>query len=541
MDSKKFSVYNKTRDDFLCPAIVIVDAVLEPLKVLKVLIEGLPARAEDGLWLTHFKGIPVARTLSPFDLVYLDGEYRVVHSIEVSSDSDFAPFKGLPESALVLPPGSLSGSGTRTGDYLVIRVTEPAVSQAPNQAPRVPLSTNSTVITQATRSLRDLTPNTRFTSPSFPAAAAPPPQAPNSPLDQFLNTHPSSNVAPGPLNRSSQPTINAAPGKPVPVPASSMHQNQGAAPATDHRSAELRSAELRSAELRSAEPRSAEPRSTEPRSPAPVAVALNRVPEPAVEATRNRTAAFSATLISERVRAALAKEKAVSEPRAIVPTPTPVARFPQPPKARRRTTASALANTAIRDSKNAPAPFERPLTRPAAVAPARLAAMPQVPLDPSPAISPAMPPKPALPSPSTAPKPSPFANPQYFTNQLESESEEPSRTVRFLRWLFPELTIRTAPKPRDRRRASRLPLPGLVAYFFTGGAPTPHKIGDISVTGFYLQTEERWMPGTIIRMTLQRLGAKGQETGENITVHSRVVRWGADGGGFEFVLSGFLE
>jgi hypothetical protein len=517
MDSKKFSVYNKTRDDVLCPGIVIVDAVLEPLKVLKVLIEGLPVRAEDGLWLTHFKGIPVARTLSPFDLVYLDNEYRVVHSIEVSSDSDFAPFKALPESALVLPAGSLSGSGTRTGDYLVIRVTEPTVNLAANQAPRVPVPTSSTVITQATRSLRDLTPHTRFTSASFPAPPAPPPHAPNSPLDQFFSTHPSSNSAPGPANRSSQTTINAAPGKPVPVPASSMHQNLGAAPARDHASGE-------------------------PRAAAPGAAAVNRVPQPAVEATPNRPAAFSAALISERVRAALAKEKAVSEPRAIVPSPTPVARFPQPPKARRRTTASALANTAIRDSKNAPDPFERPLNRPAAVAPARLAAMPQVPPNPPPAVSPAMPPRPAFPPASNAPKPAPFANPQYFTSELESQSEEPpTRTVRFLRWLFPELTIRTAPKPRDRRRASRLPLPGLVAYFFTGGAPTPHKIGDISVTGFYLQTEERWMPGTIIRMTLQRLGAKGQETGENITVHSRVVRWGADGGGFEFVLSGFLE
>jgi hypothetical protein len=106
-----------------------------------------------------------------------------------------------------------------------------------------------------------------------------------------------------------------------------------------------------------------------------------------------------------------------------------------------------------------------------------------------------------------------------------------------LRWLFPELVIAEAARPVDRRRADRQSLSGLVAYYFTGGSPAPQKIGNISVTGFYLHTDERWMPGTVVRMTLQRVGSKGDDPSDTITVNSKIVRWGADGEGFEFILT----
>ncbi len=56
-----------------------------------------------------------------------------------------------------------------------------------------------------------------------------------------------------------------------------------------------------------------------------------------------------------------------------------------------------------------------------------------------------------------------------------------------------------------------------------------------------MHTDHLWMPGTIIRMTLQRAGTRGDKPGDSVTVHSRMVRHGASGGGFEFVLSGFLD
>jgi hypothetical protein len=88
----------------------------------------------------------------------------------------------------------------------------------------------------------------------------------------------------------------------------------------------------------------------------------------------------------------------------------------------------------------------------------------------------------------------------------------------------------------DPRRAPREPAPGLAAYYWTGAPPEPHSIRDISATGLYLVTEERWYPGTLVLMTLQRT-ANGEETAEHtIQVHSRAVRWGNDGVGLQFVL-----
>jgi hypothetical protein len=89
----------------------------------------------------------------------------------------------------------------------------------------------------------------------------------------------------------------------------------------------------------------------------------------------------------------------------------------------------------------------------------------------------------------------------------------------------------------DRRRAQRTPLPGLVAYYWTGSAPRAYQIADISASGFYLLTEERWFPGTIVLMTLQRTDSSGQNLDDSIAVQSRVVRWGSDGLGLAFVLS----
>jgi hypothetical protein len=89
----------------------------------------------------------------------------------------------------------------------------------------------------------------------------------------------------------------------------------------------------------------------------------------------------------------------------------------------------------------------------------------------------------------------------------------------------------------DRRRAPRHPLPGVVAYYWTGSTPRAYPIADISTTGFYVLTEERWFPGTMVLMTLQRTDSSGRNLDDSIAVQSRVVRWGSDGLGLAFVLS----
>ena len=106
--------------------------------------------------------------------------------------------------------------------------------------------------------------------------------------------------------------------------------------------------------------------------------------------------------------------------------------------------------------------------------------------------------------------------------------------------------IRTVRPPRnwlerwwspDPRKAPREKAPGLAAYYWNGAAPKAHTIRDISASGLYLVTEERWYPGTLVLMTLQRTGV-GEEIAErSIAVMSRAVRWGNDGVGLQFILT----
>ena len=98
------------------------------------------------------------------------------------------------------------------------------------------------------------------------------------------------------------------------------------------------------------------------------------------------------------------------------------------------------------------------------------------------------------------------------------------------RWWSPD--PRTAP---DQRNAPRETPQGLAAYYWTGAAPSAHSIKDISSTGLYVVTEERWYPGTLILMTLKAAGDKEEGFEHAIAVHSRAVRWGNDGVGLQFI------
>jgi len=89
----------------------------------------------------------------------------------------------------------------------------------------------------------------------------------------------------------------------------------------------------------------------------------------------------------------------------------------------------------------------------------------------------------------------------------------------------------------DPRRAPRERAPGLAAYYWNGSAPKAHSVRDISATGLYVVTEERWYPGTLILMTLQNTRAGDEISERSISVLSRAVRWGNDGVGLQFVLN----
>ena len=118
--------------------------------------------------------------------------------------------------------------------------------------------------------------------------------------------------------------------------------------------------------------------------------------------------------------------------------------------------------------------------------------------------------------------------------QLKGESHLDSQPrtrhpliTKFLRWVFPE-----------QRKTSRRTLPDLVA--FLGSVRTSHAydVGDISGSGFFMVTRERWGPGTEMPVTLLKTGNNGKET--MITLGSTVVRCGPDGVGFAFLLDAHM-
>ncbi len=88
---------------------------------------------------------------------------------------------------------------------------------------------------------------------------------------------------------------------------------------------------------------------------------------------------------------------------------------------------------------------------------------------------------------------------------------------------------------KDRRIAQRKRWPHLSAVETEADSTSPHAVRDISTTGLYLLTEERWPLGTRVRMSLQRTDALDDATMIPTTVQLRVSRWGADGVGLEFV------
>jgi hypothetical protein len=108
---------------------------------------------------------------------------------------------------------------------------------------------------------------------------------------------------------------------------------------------------------------------------------------------------------------------------------------------------------------------------------------------------------------------------------LEQIEDDDSLPVRLLRWVFSD----------SERRAPRHKASGLIAFYWTGGAPRSFPIATISKTGMYLMTKENWVTGTRIQMTLQMADTDAKDS--SITVLTEVVSIGVDGLGFRFILS----
>jgi hypothetical protein len=135
MQTKEFCVYNETRENFLSPKVTVIDTKSDPLRAVKVLIEGLGPNAETGLWLNPLKSVPTVPRLSPYDLVYLDQDCRVMQGVALVPDDEVPRFDGHATSALLLPIHSFSRSQTHPGDQVIICSAE----EMEHRPPRLPV------------------------------------------------------------------------------------------------------------------------------------------------------------------------------------------------------------------------------------------------------------------------------------------------------------------------------------------------------------------------------------------------------------------
>jgi len=89
-------------------------------------------------------------------------------------------------------------------------------------------------------------------------------------------------------------------------------------------------------------------------------------------------------------------------------------------------------------------------------------------------------------------------------------------------------------------RAPRMAKPEIVVYYWDGSAPEGRHLRDVSESGAYIYTPERWYIGTIIRIILQGYPTVVREDGTtaptaSTCIPARVVRHGPDGVAVEFV------
>jgi hypothetical protein len=113
------------------------------------------------------------------------------------------------------------------------------------------------------------------------------------------------------------------------------------------------------------------------------------------------------------------------------------------------------------------------------------------------------------------------SNPPSERTMMSSRAKEPL-IKRLIRWICP-----------DQRVANRHSMPPLTAWLGMVRTSKEYKVGDVSVAGFYMITEDRWIPGTSFPVTLERTDEAGM--GQSLTVQASVVRCGDDGVGFTFL------
>lgn len=579
MDTKKFRIVNKTRDHALSQAITLVDSTFEPLTVLRVMVEGLAHNEAAGLWLTRVSDLPSVPRLAPFDVVYLDKNQLVVEATELLPASRLPRFRSPATTALILPFQTISTSQTTVGDELEFcAVEQPVDAESSVQAA-------AELITSPAPDLPVLhEPVPDQSVPDLPVQVSPAVMQLETPAVE----EPAGTVAPAPFilasamdshdTSSDQPhQLSAKQTEPEPAPqplaieenAEPFHAEpaSGTLPAvTRVSSSELELASALDRALASAEQQFET--TTRFRHIERVTQPDESVEEPAAEPAQLRAATSDAAELLRNSRALKRRPSRQSlsrarKSRAGLRRPEPgkllFAQLPETaplpetdPISNEQPSSPSHADFEVSTpelAESIAAPFPMPTpgdVEPIEAVPVSPAPIESVPVEVQPveleadseAGIPAEMPvaaQPPLESPPEASREAAFhipSHPPAPLDHAERDSLKPAEPVigRFLRWLYP------AVYQEERRSSVRWPASGLVAYQIRGESLRKLEVRNISSSGIYVLTGERWKPGEMIQLSLQKNGLPEQRVDHRVEVEAGAVRFGSDGVGLTFAL-----
>ena len=526
MDTRICCAYNVSKGRHLSPKVTLVDRPDQPLTLMRLLVESLGFKAQTALWLSPLNGPPQLVRPFPFDLIYLDQDLRVITAVELLPEVPFPKFVDQVASALILPVRTISGSATEEGDELIIcgkeelefRLAEmmtPAVvstgADDESASGRIPAASVPVLLTGATGSAgnpaaaMNAGPVTPFLTPApkpssepafaqvrtsgvtqssaFTVGVTTTWQLTNSTFEAVLTAGTEVESEAETTQASRTDSVN-----PLEVIATEESGEETkikrVEPAEDVLTAQIEarpnqvSPDLR---LIDADRKAGSGDSVPHRSSLP--------PEPETnERSTELTAILGAFDVQEHP-----VEQVVSEASA-EPAVTGTASKSVPKSTNTKPKTSSRQSTAL-DVQVAAAPAPKSAIR-----------------------------NTQREAPPIAPK----------NSAEESKAKSTDKRKKSLGFLVKEFLNCPDPLPENRLSA-RLVQQGIVAYHRPNDPSTVMQVRDVSSTGFYLRTKNRWQPGHVVTLRLERSGAREDEFQSRVNIQAVAVRCDAEGVGLKWV------
>ncbi|MGB6973048.1 MAG: hypothetical protein WBD67_00035 [Terracidiphilus sp.] len=560
-----------------------VDTRQNPLQVLKIVVEALAVNASIGLWLEPYSDISMVPRISPFDLVYLNDTKRVVGLSAIRPGMGPNPPKGKVASALVFPLHTIS----------LLRLDEGVLLNFSPIAPEDEEKDEATVDEAVDR--RPENPNVAAAPEAFETDRAGRRQpVPGKPATQNIRTHSGRRPLTADELRIVE-TLKSYLAEPLAAFESGERLHaaelaaerpaESATPAAAEQELPLADEEIAQEPAEAGLPAAAEGYASSPRTDESLLAATRRRIRP--NRMRRPKVSFSAKARSEPLQQGTAEEAAPDRPGEAKTAPT-LEDSARLENARSAANLEGLAGQQAQQPTGGitaePAEAPRSKRAEAAVPQPIHAETPRDEKKKEPAAKRASTPEPrseskwvarisqaletnaerGLKRKDSAAKPATPATRRERPPASPGKDEAPKRRPaivlperqRLLIQPFHAMKTPAPPKPAppgmlmrllqhvytgtrsltNRRTALRKSVPGLVAFPWGRRNSSAYQVGNLSSTGLYLVSEERWPRGAVVSLALQRTGEREHRHAHRVLVEAGTIRLGEHGLGLVFVL-----